>query len=263
MPIRAEHLAFAYAPDRPVLRDVSFALAPGTMTAILGPNGAGKSTLLRLALNLLTPSSGQIFLDDRPLRDFSRHDLASRIAYVPQRPEIAFAYSVAAVVAMGRYLQDRGVTPARVRSALDRMDIADRADDPFATLSAGQQQRVAIARALAQLDAAHSSPRLLLADEPVSAMDPRHALHAMRVLRELRQDHIAVAVVLHDLTLAARFCDSAILLSDEGRVVRAGPISHVLASDTLLAAFHLDFVAVPDPASSSTSNLWLPRPDRI
>ncbi len=261
MTLRADHLAFAYVPDRPVLRDVSFALAPGTMTAILGPNGAGKSTLLRLALNLLTPSSGQIYLDERPLRDFSRHALASRVAYVPQRPEVAFDFSVAAVVAMGRYLQDRGATPARVRSALDRMEIADRAHDPFATLSAGQQQRVAIARALAQLDAPASSARLLLADEPVSAMDPRHALHAMRILRGLRADNIAVAIVLHDLTLAARFCDSAILLSDDGRVVRAGPIAQVLAPDTLHTAFRLDFVALPDPASAST--LWLPRPDRI
>lgn len=263
MSLRAELLSFAYAPDRAVLREVNASALPGTMTAILGPNGAGKSTLLRLLLGLLSPASGRVLLDDRPLSALPRHELATRLAYVPQRPDVAFSFSVEAVVAMGRYAQDRVASDGSVRRALERMELADRASDPFETLSAGQQQRVALARALAQLDSTSQATRVLLADEPVSAMDPRHAMQAMRVMRELCATETAVVVVLHDLALASRFCDRAILLGEEGRVLAAGPIAEVLQRETLRAAFHLDFACLPDPAPHSTSNLWLALPDRM
>lgn len=263
MPMRAEQLCFAYVPGRPVLREVSVTLSPGTMTAILGPNSAGKSTLLRLLLGLLTPASGRIVLDEREIRLASRQEFAKRVAYVPQRPEVAFSFSVESVVAMGLYAGDRGAHAPIVRRALERMEIAERAADDFATLSAGQQQRVALARALAQLDAPIAASRLLLADEPVSAMDPKYAVHAMRVLGELRSSNTAVAVVLHDLTLAARFCDHAVLLSEAGRVIAAGETANVLTGGALRAAFDLDFASVPDPASSTAPTLWLALPDRM
>lgn len=261
MTLRADMVTFGYAADRPVLRGVSAEFAEGTLTAILGSNGAGKSTLLRILLGLLTPITGRVTLDNREIASIPRQQLASRVAYVPQRPEMAFPFSVERVVAMGQYAHRHGSTPAGVKRALERMEISERAHDEFLTLSAGQQQRVALARALAQLDAPVSSPRVLLADEPVSAMDPKHALHAMRVLRDLRSSHTAVVVVLHDLTLASRFCDRAVLMSEEGCVIASGPTSDVLTPRPLREAFSLDFVSIADPASPS--NLWLALPDRM
>lgn len=263
MALRAEKLGFSYATGRHVLRDISFAIEPGTVTGVLGPNGAGKSTLLRLLLGLLRPTTGRILLDDEALETFSRRAFASRIAYVAQRPDVAFDFSVEAVVAMGRYAQNCASGDGATRRALARMEIADRASDAFMTLSAGQQQRVAMARALAQLDSPCTQSRVLLADEPVSAMDPKHALLAMKVMRELAGAGVAVVVVLHDLALAARVCDRAILLGEDGGLIACGATTAVVTRESLARAFGLDFASVADPTSRSGRKLWVPMADTI
>jgi iron complex transport system ATP-binding protein len=260
MPLSASAISFAYHPTRPVLRSVSAEIAPGCVTALIGPNGAGKSTLLRLLLGVLRPQSGSVSIDGRNVADLPARQRAARIAYVPQRGSLAFAFSVRQVVRLGRYAADAGASDRAVDAALERMQIETRARDPYGQLSAGQQQRVTLARALAQLDhgAVNSntpsdpqpprtdSTRFLLADEPVSAMDPRHALHAMAVLRELATQGVGVAVVVHDLSLATRFADRAIVLDESGRVAAAGATSVALDPAVLAPVFGVAFRRIAD-----------------
>lgn len=216
MPLLARDLAFAYGRTGPqVLRAVSCEVRPGRITAIIGPNGAGKSTLLRLLLGLLTPTAGACELDGATVAGLSERQRARRLAYVPQVPSIALAFTAADVVALGRYAIDGGGTRpshAAVERALARVGSADAGDTPFASLSVGQRQRVILARALAQLDHAGAGERYLLADEPFSAMDPRHVEGSISLFRELARDGLAIAVVLHDLGAVQAIADDVLVM---------------------------------------------------
>lgn len=256
MALEADHVSFAYRAGRTVLSEVSLALEPGTVTAIVGPNGAGKSTLLRLLLGILRPTEGEIRLDGEPIAALSPRARARRIAYVPQRPSVAFAFTVREYVALGGFAG--GVSREAVASALAQADIADRADDPFPILSVGQQQRAALARALVQLELARGASTVLLADEPVSAMDPSHALRTMQTLRSLAEGGVAVAVVLHDLSLARRFCDRAAVLDGAGRLAGAGPAGETLTPAVLDGVFSVRFTLLTDQAGRSVLLAALP-----
>jgi iron complex transport system ATP-binding protein len=264
--LAATNLSFAYSPSRPVLRGVSLALKPGSVMAIIGPNGAGKSTLLRLLVGVLRPGGaggggggsgggGEVTIDDRPLAGLSHRERARCIAYVPQRTSLAFAYSVRQYVALGRYSAESGDDIGAVERALARLELTERASDPLPELSAGQQQRAALARALAQLDAgqgaAAAPTRALLADEPASAMDPAHAHAAMQLLREQADRGLAVGVVLHDLTLALRWCDQAAVLAGDGSLAAAGPVAEVLTPRTLEGVFGIRFVHLEVPGGAA------------
>lgn len=251
MSLAFEQVGFAYG-DKPVLGGVSCEFAPGAITAILGPNGAGKTTLLRLGLGVLTPGDGRVTLDGIEVRSMPHRHRAARIAYIAQRPSVSFAFCVGQVVAMGRYHANgsshRSVScPDRIAAVLDRVDLLDRVGDPVGQLSAGQQQRVALARALVQLDcpATPGSERrptcVLLADEPMSAQDPRHQAQTVRLLRELAHRGVAVVVVLHDFTLVPRLADRAVLLDEHGSVAAAGSIEAVLRSEVLAPVYGVGF----------------------
>lgn len=227
-----------------VLRDVSCELHPGRVTVIAGPNGAGKSTLLRTLLGVLQPGAGKVLLDGRALSDLSAMQRARQIAYMPQRSNVAFAFSVTEVVAFGAM----GVSPSRARDiaqrALSDVGLGDRATEPFGSLSVGQQQRATLARALAQLrsDTPSVGTRALLADEPVSAQDPASALRMCDLLVSLAHQHgLAVVCVMHDLTLARRIADDALLLSCDGHVAASGPADAVLTTDNLAEVFGVRF----------------------
>lgn len=246
MELAFQNVDFAY-PGRPVLAGIHAALQPGQLTAILGPNGAGKTTLLRLGLGLLNPSQGQVTLGGRPVRELDPGSRASSLVYVPQRTEAAFAFSAREIVELGLYAQGLSGPAARHRvdDALAKAEIADRADDPFGALSTGQQQRVTLARALAQLGDGET-PKCLLADEPVSAMDPAHVQRALGLLRHLSTRHV-VGVVLHDLPLVLQFATNVVLLGPHGRLVSSGPTLEAMTPATLEAAFGIPFRAIPDP----------------
>lgn len=248
VPLQANNLTFAYRAGRPVVNSVSFALEPGTVMGVVGPNGAGKSTLVRLLLGSLTPVSGSVLLDGVTVASMPHRARAKRIAYVPQRPAVAFAFTVREYVGLGRYALGGAPGADAVDSALRRVDLRERADDPFPILSVGQQQRAALARALAQLDHGPGGGRgtVLLADEPVSAMDPRHALQTMAILRGLAGGGTAVAVVLHDVTLALRSCDRAVVLDEAGRLAAAGPAEQTLTPSVLDPVFAVRFTFVGD-----------------
>jgi len=248
MTLSAEHITFGYRRGAPVLREVTARFNAGEVVAIVGPNGAGKSTLLRVLAGLRRPWKGTVSLGDERVSGMAPRRRARAIAYVGQRPSVGAAFSARQVAALGRYAVGRD--DDAVERALRTMDVDSCADAPFATLSVGQQQRVSVARALAQLDGEpqpQSPPRCLLADEPVAAMDPRHALLTMRALAEVAAGGAVVAVVMHDLTTARRFADSAVALSAAGEVVAAGPVDQTLTPQVLDPLFEASFRLIETP----------------
>ena len=194
--LAAHSISFSYSPapgGAPTLRDLSAAFPAGAFTAIIGPNGAGKSTLLRVLLGVLGPFRGRVTLADRPLAEHTRHERARRIAYVPQRASVAFAFSARAVVALGRFASDSAEHHRGVDRALAAVDMLALADMPLGNLSVGQQQRVAVARALA------NRPELVLADEPTGNLDQRAAADALALIRDIcRESGAALLMVSHD-----------------------------------------------------------------
>jgi iron complex transport system ATP-binding protein len=243
VPLTLVDARFAYEPVRPVIRGLSCTFTPGRVTAIVGPNGAGKTTLLRLLLGLVSPDHGSARLDDQPVDRLAPAQRARRMAYIPQRSSVAFAYSVRQIVAMGKYAV--GSSDSRsVEHALERTRMSDLADRPVHTLSAGQVQRVALARALAQLGTASDTPdhgRYLLADEPTGAMDPWHTLHTLGLLRDLALGGLGIVIVLHDLSMAARYADDVLLLDATGASPGLGPSRDVLSPESLAAVFGVAF----------------------
>lgn len=222
---------------RPALTDVSATFAEGTVTGIIGPNGAGKTTLLRAALGLQPLAQGRVRVLDRPLFDWPREALARTIAYLPQGGEARWPMLVEDVVLLGR-LPHRRFGPPDLKDrlaaddALARCDAGHFARRRMDELSAGERARVLFARALS------TGAAVLLADEPAAYLDPSHQLRLMELLREEAGRGTAVAVTLHDLSLAARHCDRVLVL-EEGRLVADGPPSEAFADATLARVFRI------------------------
>ncbi len=172
-------------------------------------------------------------LDGTPILDRSARDRARRVALAVQQPGVAFGFDARRVIAFGA--EGGGSPGAAVEREMDRFSLAEFAGRPFDTLSVGQRQRVSLARAFAQLDARAGT--YLLADEPVSAMDPRHAIRAVRAIRELADSGVGVGIVLHDLSLAASLADEAVLIASDPTGGAQGPASEVLTSATLSERF--------------------------
>jgi iron complex transport system ATP-binding protein len=237
--LAASNLHFGYEPGRGVLRGVDAAFEPGRVTAVLGPNGAGKTTLLRLLAGLAGPDRGAATLEGRPVARLPERERARRIAYIAQRTELAFAYTARQVVEFG--LHAPGADHDAADRALRRVGVEDLAARPFAELSVGQQQRITLARALAQLDRPPVPVRVLLADEPLAALDPRHVAACAGLLRELASSGAVVVLVLHDLPAAIRLADNALLLTDGGTVAGHGPVADVLEPGLLGRVFGVPF----------------------
>jgi len=216
------------------LEEVSVTAHAGRIVVVIGPNAAGKSTLLRCLAGVLAPSEGAVTLDDTPVRSMSAATRAARIAYVPQRPRVAAAFTVAEVVALGRFaLPPR---PNRVQAAIDRWDLRQVADRPFPQLSAGQQHRVALARATAQAERGGC----LILDEPTASMDLSHVRSTIGHLRQLAAERASIVVSLHDLALAAVLADDVWILN-QGQLVAAGPTEEILQPERLKSVFGVAF----------------------
>jgi len=247
-PLRVEQLSFGYRPNQPVLEALDAELRTGRLTALIGPNATGKTTLLRLMLGQLPPDQGRVLLDGRDVRTWPHDRRARRIAYVAQRPSVAFGFTVRQVVAMGRHAQPlHGQRDQAVEHALSACDLHDAATRPFNELSGGQQQRVAVARALAQSEIGRPGRgRVLLLDEPCASADPRHAHQLLSLLRDAARADRAVLVVLHDLNLAARWADD-VWLMDRGRLAAAGAWREVLQPARLDPVYGMRFTALHAP----------------
>ncbi len=224
---------------RRALDRVDFAVRPGEIVALIGPNGAGKTTLLRALAGLIAPAAGAVLFEGQALARAERKRFARAVAYLAQNAPVHWPLTVRRLVALGRLpwldaWQRPGEADERaIEAALARADVAALADRPVTTLSGGERVRALMARALA------GEPRVLLADEPVAALDPFHQLQVMEILRSLAKAGGAAVAVLHDLTLAARFCDRLALLA-EGRLLAEGPAARVLSADMLARAYRIE-----------------------
>jgi iron complex transport system ATP-binding protein len=247
--LEARTLSCAYAIDgrRPVLYDVDLVLHPGELVGLIGPNGAGKTTLLRALARLLPAQSGQVLLNGHNIWQFSPRQVAQQIARVPQSAHTAWPYTVEHIVRMGRHPHRNwlalfnGQDAQIVENALARLDLLSLRYRALNTLSGGEQQRVVIARALAQ------EPSILLLDEPIANLDISHQHQALTLVQELVQEYqLAALMALHDLGLAARYCDRLILLN-KGRVLAEGSPAHVLQVDHLRTVFGVETQLYRDP----------------
>jgi iron complex transport system ATP-binding protein len=219
-----------------ILDGATFRLENGEMVGLIGPNGAGKTTLLRCLLGLDRPDRGDIRLKGRPVRDWPARALAAEIAYLAQSAACHWPMVVERVVALGR-LPHLGPWQSATDKDADAVERSMRATDVLhlrgrqaTTLSGGEQARVQLARALAV------GARLLFADEPVAGLDPGHQIQVMELLRRHVGDTSSVVIVLHDLTLAARYCTRLVLMA-RGRVVADGPPERVMTAENLAAVY--------------------------
>lgn len=224
---------------RLALNDVHARFEPGQVTAVLGPNGAGKSTLLACLAGLRRPNQGRVRLDQEDLADLPPRRRARRLAFIPQTAEVAWAVEARVLVGLGRtpFIGSRGLSAAdqqAVDAAMALAGVQDFAGRIVTTLSGGERARVLIARALA------GEPEWLLADEPLTGLDPGHQLDAAALFRRLAHERgTGVIVTLHDLSLAARMADRVILMAD-GRLLAEGPPSEALTPRVLAAAYGVD-----------------------
>ncbi|MCW5702383.1 MAG: ABC transporter ATP-binding protein [Xanthobacteraceae bacterium] len=223
---------------RTVLTDVSLSLSAGHLVALVGPNGAGKTTLLR-AIAGLVPSTGAVHILGDALAALSLRERAKRFAYLPQGHVVHWPLPARDIVALGRF--PHGVTdPARmtgrdieaVSRAMQAADVAEFAERRVTELSGGERSRVALARVLAV-----EAP-VILADEPVASLDPRHQIDVMQTLRSAADGGTLVIVVTHDLGLAARFADQVLVLS-AGRLIAQGAPADSLSDQVMREVFRV------------------------
>ncbi|MDH0648167.1 heme ABC transporter ATP-binding protein [Pseudomonas sp. GD03858] len=230
-----------------VLHDIHLQLRPGLVLGVLGPNGAGKSSLLGGLCGELAASAGQVRLDGRALGDWSGQERARRLAVLPQVSSLGFSFTVEEVVGMGRlpHASGRQRDHEIVRAALEAADALHLLERSYLALSGGERQRVHLARVLAQLWPGEAGSTLLL-DEPTSALDPLHQHTTLQAVRSFADRGAAVLVILHDLNLAARYCDQ-ILLLEQGRCHALDTPHQVLTPVSLKAVFGIDVLVQPHP----------------
>lgn len=228
---------------RRVLGPCDIVLEDGEVLGICGPNGAGKSTLLKALAGVL-PIRGSVTLDGVLTQEMSPARRAQRIAWLPQTRTLGWPLTVRELVTLGRQAWPRhdAQDTHLVREALSRLHLEGMADELVENLSGGEQARAHLARVLA------ATPSVLLVDEPVAALDPAQQLRTLDLLRGLARSGCTVAVVLHDLALAARSCDR-ILVLQAGRVVHMGPPQESLDPATLARVFGIRLTDGADPTA--------------
>jgi len=216
-----------------ILNDVTFQAHAGEFIAVLGPNGAGKSTLLKALAGLIKPDEGQVMLDAKSLSALSYRELAARRAYLPQNPYLEWPLPVERLVALGLTpkLPATGGLPKRfepvIAQALRACDLVDKFDQSATTLSGGEFARAMLARAIV------GNPQILIVDEPITGLDPLHAMQSMTLLQSFARGGTLVVASLHDLTLAARYPTRVIVLVD-GAVINDADL---LTEDVIHRAF--------------------------
>lgn len=221
---------------RRVLDDVTITLERGALIGVIGPNGAGKSTLARALLGLLPASAGSVRIDGGDVATLGSAAIARRVAYLPQAYALHWPLSVARLVGLGRlphlgpFSRIGAEDQAAIDAALRDTGTAHLADRTATELSGGERARVMLARALA------TGAPALIADEPLTALDPGHQLEVMDLLRDQARGGALILVILHDLSIAARFCDRLLLL-DGGRLVADGAPDAVLTDAALASVY--------------------------
>ena len=229
-----------YSIDRvPILQGIDFHVDKGELVGVIGPNGAGKSRLLRLMTGIEAPDRGEIRLQDQAVAQISAQQRARWLGYLVQGARAYWPFSVEKVVGLGRipyqkwWQQASTEDQAKIEAAMVMTETLAYRNRIVTTLSGGEQTLVMLARIFA------TENQLILADEPVAALDPYHQLHVMEILRQHAQRDRAAVVVLHDLSLAARFCDRLYLLG-HGELECSGSVDQVLTKENIARVYGVD-----------------------
>jgi iron complex transport system ATP-binding protein len=248
--LSVEGLSLGYG-DHAVIHGIDLSVLPGKITGILGANACGKSTLLKSMSRLLKPTTGTVLLDGRDVHSMPAKELARTLGLLPQSPIAPEGITVADLVGRGRHphqgIMSRwsSADDEAVAFALDTTGTAELADRAVDELSGGQRQRVWIAMALAQ------QTDLLLLDEPTTYLDVAHQVEVLDLLTDLNADSgITIVMVLHDLNLAARYCDKVVMIAD-GEVEAQGEPGEVFTEDLVEKVFGLNSRIIPDPVSGT------------
>lgn len=244
--LEVEDLTVGYD-DRDVIRGVSFSLRRGEILGIVGPNGSGKSTLLKGVTRALPATSGRVRIGEAEIQSLSSNEVARSMSVVPQAAILPDGFTSLEVTLMGRtpylrLLQSEGPEDLTVaRRSMLQTDTLDLAGRPVNELSGGERQRVVVARALTQ-----RSP-ILLMDEPTVHLDIAHQIGLLDLVEQLaRNQSLSVIAVVHDLTLAAQYCDRLILVH-EGRIFASGTVSNVLRPETIEAVYGMPVRIIEHP----------------
>ncbi|MGR8010292.1 ABC transporter ATP-binding protein [Streptomyces hypolithicus] len=251
--LTAEGVSYGIA-GRQLVDDIHLTAAPGETVGLVGPNGSGKTTLLRCVYGTLRPTHGRVLLDGNDVHAMGPAARARRIATVPQDGQAPFELTVREIVAMGRsphkrfWEQDNQADAELVQAALTRVGIADLAPRAYPSLSGGERQRALMARALVQ------QPDLVVLDEPTNHLDIRHQLDILGLVRALGTTNL---LALHDLNLAAYYCDRIYVL-DGGRVVASGTPAEVLTATLLRTVYGVTAHVGTHPTTGAPTVTYLP-----
>lgn len=237
MLVDIKHLNFSYSGTQEILSDINLSIEAGCFLGILGQNGAGKSTLLKCINKLHAATSGDVFLDGKNINEMSLREIAQKVSYVPQNTLSQFPTTVMNLVLLGRLPYSGYSFTNKDRKhamhAMQEMGLEKYMMSDICHLSGGERQRVFIARALA------GSPQIILMDEPTSSLDVHHQLEVLARIRGLvRKSNIAVVMVIHDLNMAAMFCDRLVLLKD-AKIYKDGSPNQVLTEESIDDIYHV------------------------
>lgn len=241
MRIDISDLGFGYREGRKVLNGIDLHLEGPGLVCVVGPNGVGKSTLIKCINGLLKPTSGNVTIDGRDVRDIGRKELAMTVGYVPPKTTDMFSLPVVDAIMVGRHnLQGWRNTEGdvdRVASILRLLGIEDLAMRPFSQLSSGQHQKVSIARGLAQ-----ETPILLL-DEPTSNLDIRHQVYVTEMLRAIAEiQEKLIVMISHDLNIASRYAHEMVVMKEPGTLHSHGRPSDVVTRDMIREVYRMDCI---------------------
>ncbi len=230
--LEIENLGLAYGKNV-VMRDLTFRVSPGEMVGLIGPNGSGKSTIIKAMSRVIRPQSGKILLDGRNITGIRRTELARMIGVVPQMPLLPGSFTVFEIVLMGRnphlglFRHESARDMEITWDAMGRTATRSLSERQIGELSGGEIQRIVIARVLAQ------EPKSILLDEPTSNLDINHQVEILDLIKNLcREDNLMVVITLHDLNLAAQYCDRLILINN-GTVHAQGAPSEVINTENI------------------------------
>jgi len=244
--LRLQHVSLGYS-KKTVIHDVTFEAIPGEMLGIIGPNGSGKSTLIKGMSRIITPSSGHIFLDGLNIAGMSRVNLAKLVAVVPQNPFLPELFTAFELVLLGRtphlglFRYETENDYAIVRHAMQLTNTMDLAERRIGELSGGERQRLTIARALAQ------EPKFILLDEPTAHLDINYQVETLDLAQNLcREQGLIVVTTLHDLNLAAQYCDRLIMLQN-GQIHSEGIPEKVINVQAIKEVYGADVYVYPHP----------------